>query len=323
MRRPGNIFITIAVISAAALSCSKESAESVRCSDIPVSFSAFGRWDESTKATTDGNVTAFSSGDRIGIFAYHNDSATPDFMNNQPAQYDGTSWNYSPIKYWPAAQDDRLSFYAYYPYSSDSHNCISIDGDGGAPTLTYSNPDSDIDLMAASAPGLTRTGNASPTVPLPFHHLLAKVRFKFTSETNTDYRPVVHMLKYDVPISSGIFSFMTNRWEEYATASEISRFTKNTSGYAVTEDGIYVDEFTAYLFPCSFPSKNGAAIGEFKVSLDNVIYKYVPKTVIAVEAGKCYTVNFTVKEDGTEGKYFIMSFSMWEEGDEEYTGELK
>ncbi len=67
--------------AAIALSCAKESTESIPYSDVPVSFSAFGSWDEATKTAADGSRTIFTAGDRIGVFAYHNDSASPDFMN--------------------------------------------------------------------------------------------------------------------------------------------------------------------------------------------------------------------------------------------------
>lgn len=95
---------------------------------------AVSKWDmdTSTRLTEDkdGHLS-FDDKESIGIFAYYNQngvaSTTPNFMNNQQATYDASSssWNYSPVKYWPTNANDNLSFYAYYPYrASDDKDTI-------------------------------------------------------------------------------------------------------------------------------------------------------------------------------------------------------
>ena len=332
MKRPGDILITLAVTCTAALSCAKESTESIPCSDVPVSFSAFGSWDEATKTAADGSMTIFTAGDRIGVFAYHNDSSTPDFMNDQPVQFDGTSWSYSPIKYWPAAQDDRLSFYAYWPYSEAGRGCISIDGNGGAPTLTYSNPDADIDLMGVAATGITRTGNVSSTVTLNFRHLLAKVKFRFTIVGDqSSYHPVVHLMQYEVPYSEGTLSWealnSTTEWAEempwsnLSSTTTLTRITNDIEGEDATKNGTIIEEFTSYLLPCKFPSCDGKTINAFTISLNNIKYEFYPTDLISVSAGRTYIVNFNISASD-ESNYFITSFLLWDNGGE-YDLDLK
>ena len=311
MKRPGDILITLAVTCTAALSCAKESAESIQYSDIPVSFSAFGSWDEATKTAADGSSTIFTAGDRIGVFAYHNDSTSPDFMNDQPVQFDGTSWSYSPIKYWPAAQDHRLSFYAYWPYREASRGCISIDGNGGAPTLTYSNPDADIDLMAATAEGLTADSQTSAKpVSLNFRHMLAKVRFSFTNTGNTKH--VIHALRYNIPYI-GIYKFSVPvSWESISEGThELQRLTKKVEGEIINKT-TFIDEFTSFILPCS--------LSKFDISINNVFVSYTPKEKIEIKAGHQYTINFGLNDDSS---VFIISYSIWETDETIHEGKLQ
>ena len=63
-------------------------------------------------------------GKSIGVYGYyHNnttwsDAATPNFMFNQQATNEGLNqpFTYSPLKYWPNEETDKVSFIAYYPY---------------------------------------------------------------------------------------------------------------------------------------------------------------------------------------------------------------
>lgn len=70
-------------------------------------------------------------GKSIGVYAYYHDNSTwavddaaepkrtvPNFMRNQQAVNPGADqpYTYSPLKYWPNEEEDKLSFIAYYPY---------------------------------------------------------------------------------------------------------------------------------------------------------------------------------------------------------------
>ncbi len=80
-------------------------------------------------------------GTSIGVYAYYHDNATwaddavPNFMLNQRATNNGLNepFSYSPVKYWPNEEEDKLSFIAYYPYCSGS--AADIDKTGITPEL--------------------------------------------------------------------------------------------------------------------------------------------------------------------------------------------
>ena len=65
------------------------------------------------------------SGKSIGVYAYYHDNgvwaadAAPNFMFNQQVTNDTErdAFVYSPLKYWPNEEEDKLSFIGYYPYT--------------------------------------------------------------------------------------------------------------------------------------------------------------------------------------------------------------
>ena len=65
------------------------------------------------EATTD-NLT------EMGVFAYFtgtgnfsNGSSTPNHLYNQSVKKTGGVWTYSPVRYWPANANEKVSFFAY------------------------------------------------------------------------------------------------------------------------------------------------------------------------------------------------------------------
>ena len=304
---------------------------------VPVRFDALTQWDADTQTTrlangADGKSVAFSQGDAIGVFASLNDSPAPNVMNDQKTVFDGTSWNYSPLKYWPQDEKETLSFKAYYPYADTSPQISVSYADNGTPNITYDNTKADIDWMAAKSSGVSHN-SGKDGVLFNFKHLLARVRFKFTvtgEDAGEDYRPVVHLLQYDAPhivgttkfenSTDGNFTYKTSPKGDLIT---IKRFVSKPEGVNVSKDGTLIDEFTAYLFPCKFPCDGNAITkGQFTISLNNVEHKVTVGEMIEVEQGKSYTVNFNIKKTGDTTNFFITSYSIWEDGGE-YKGTLE
>ena len=70
------------------------------------------------------------SANGFGVFGYYtnnegySETAVPDFMYNQQVKFEGGTWSYSPVKYWPnefgteavSERIDYLTFFAYAPY---------------------------------------------------------------------------------------------------------------------------------------------------------------------------------------------------------------
>lgn len=103
-------------------------------------------------------------GKSIGVFAsytgkltYENTTVAPDYMYNQEVKHTSASvWEYSPVKYWPNADDEHVSFFAYYPYEADPKdgNATGIIGmsrstDYGDPWINFRLPaiDAQVDLL--------------------------------------------------------------------------------------------------------------------------------------------------------------------------------
>lgn len=305
-------------------------------SSIPVSFSALTHWDApQTRLAEDANSNAvsFTPGDAIGVFAYLNDHTSPDFMNNQKVVYNGNGWEYEPVKYWPKSDGDRISFYASSPYEAMANGDIKVTATSECyPSVAYDNKRADIDWIVAKRESETyATGKDG--VEFDFKHLTAKVRFKFTiiGETeNEDYRPVVHLLQYDVPHIVGITQFKDDAenniactYNDQGKLITLKRFVSQPEGVSISRSGTVIDEFTVYLFPCNFPCEgNAAAKGSFTISLNNIACTVTPKEQIELKPGKSYMVNFNIEKTDNISNFFITSYSIWEDGGE-YNGDLK
>lgn len=282
-------------------------------SSIPVSFSALTHWDApQTRLAEDANsgTVSFTPGDAIGVFAYLNDHTSPDFMNNQKVTYNGDGWEYEPVKYWPKSDGDKLSFYSVYPYGNKN---IKIQSTAPVPSFTYDAKLADMDVLAAVSQGQSLSGNGE-TVSLPFVHLLAKVNFTFTSASSGNH-PVIHAMKYDIP-NEGTCHFTPPLSFDIisSTKFELERFVSKSEGVVIDEPKKRVDEFTAYVLPCS--------ISEFSVSINNVFVKYKPTSAVSLKAGSQYTINFVISGD-EDSSFFITSYSLWETAGQTYEGELK
>lgn len=311
---------------------------------MPISFTALSKWDEaqaksssaphtrlSEDATT--KTLSFDKNDAIGVFAYLNSSDFPNFMNNQKVTYDGVNWNYSPVKYWPNNEKDELSFYAYYPSSTINSQIKVSTTDTGNPIVTYDNTKADVDLMVAQTP-TQHFFTSKDGVKFNFSHLLARVKFRFVIKNGNgeDYRPVIHVLKYRIPHYVGTYVYCKNTdglvaptfiMEKKNEAVEIIRYVDKEEGETITNEGIEIPEFTAYLFPCKFPCDNAQAeIDSFTISLNNIEHTFEPSSLIPVEQGKSYTLSINIESKKNTTNFFITSYSMWEDGTD-FSGDLK
>lgn len=317
----------IALTFSALASCSDgEQPDDVTSKDSPVSFAAIDKQPDAKASQTESSAASatdyFQADDALGVFAYYNGSATPDFMNNQKIVYNGTQWTYAPLKYWPKA--GKMDFYGYYPHDAAYKN-FTITQENGRPTLSYSNTDFNYDLMVADKVELDCA--EAKTVTLNFRHLLAKITFTFTF-TNSDntvvYEPVIHMVEFGNMPYSGTFHYDfatdgTPQWASINTTATapVKRRTTDPNGVVIANGKKQITDFDTYLFPGSTMS------GEFKVSINNKIYTYTlpQESEFTVGMGKKYNLNFNITNNKA-GNFFIATFSMWEQGDD-VTGKLQ
>jgi hypothetical protein len=158
----------------------------------------------------------------IGVYAYLHDNSTwsdaavPNFMWNQQAtcEVKGGNFIYAPLKYWPNEVSDKVSFIAYFPYTTESPGnpespaypanpsglqTLLTNNDTGLPTFRFTVKD-DVDdqvdfLLSELLPNLPNgTDAVSPSeasdrdhltitdkVKFLFHHMTAKVEFRIVA----------------------------------------------------------------------------------------------------------------------------------------------
>ena len=135
--------------------------------------------------------------------------AKANFMYNQPVTYAATTWQYSPVKYWPNGEGEAsdatgtgatphyVQFFAYAPYINDDGNNYDKDANTGVVgvannntgmnhmTVTYCYPrvepvtaSEGVDLLWA-VPLFDQTKQAvGETLTLTFKHALAKLNIQ-------------------------------------------------------------------------------------------------------------------------------------------------
>lgn len=209
---------------AALCSCSNnEVMEAPESLQTPIAFGTYvgnsvnGRALVNDKSAIEGTIrSGVTNRAGIGVFAYYTGqdtyasaNGTPNFMYNQQLEYRASKWGYTPLKYWPNNNDDKVSFFAYAPYSpldTDGSATSATDGDNitgfstntatGDPTVTFTvngTVKSQQDLLYADASqnsGATKlidrikqttVDNAnisiSEQVKFDFKHALARIGF--------------------------------------------------------------------------------------------------------------------------------------------------
>lgn len=122
----------------------------------------------------------------FGVFAYYTENklwgsytsaGAPNFINNSKvtSANNGTTWGYSPVKYWPHNKNDKVSFFAYAPY--DSAKTIAGTKINFA---VNQNVSQQIDLLWSNSATIDLNKN-TPKVNFNFQHALARIGFNLTA----------------------------------------------------------------------------------------------------------------------------------------------
>lgn len=206
-----------ALLALAACSSTDESANKQTVAEPkPVNFGTYVN-QSVTRAGTNGDITntnLLKDAQGFGVFAYYTDNVEysgttiPNFMyNQQVTSTDGTTWTYTPVKYWPneygstatSEGTDMLSFFAYAPYVAVSTTTGQVTEDNtsgiiqtgrnsttGDPTVKYivTGETAGVDLLwgvnaSNGLPWLNQTRTAGATgddkITFTFRHALAKL----------------------------------------------------------------------------------------------------------------------------------------------------
>lgn len=349
--------VYILAVAALLLSCSKENGGGgldlpddlpYDASELAVGFSACGDWNSFTKAdegtdvgtgddATDSGIadpskTEFVDGDTLKVFGFYRKpdeaigTVAPNFMYAQPVVYDGTNWNYSPVKYWPNNSGDMLDFYAYSP--NNPNITVSPNTEIGPPVISYKLRPAGgarTDILYASNISLNKPSFNEKT-KLEFKHLMGKLQF-FVSvlppngaldgngnqieENNGQYSAYIQSMSYLVN-TQGYFKFEyygdgLPKWDVVTTGEGTTRvLNRETRGAGKLIDkgkfddpkkewGDYVHAFTAFLLPVTIEklSVGLSTDGGYTHSIKEVTLSQ--NDVIEVVAGKVTTVHLKIQ----------------------------
>lgn len=187
------------------------------------------------------------AGKGFGIMAYlttgadYSATATKaTFMNNQQVTWDtgaSGSWKYTPVKYWPNNTTDRISFFAYAPYSTSGSNGITLtDATNSAnPKLDFTLQTEQkklVDLVVSDATtGDTGTQNRTSAssgnnVSFDFKHVLTRVTMKAQTDKNIKdnaqtkvYITKVELVSTDKLAKNATLDMVTRKWTLPATGA--------------------------------------------------------------------------------------------------------
>ena len=207
-----------AVLALCLASCERVDVTGTAGEPVPMLFSTYSpRPTKADDSYAGPGETVLPVNSSFGVFAFYHegviDSGTPavwsdaspnypNYMFDQEVEYrGGTTYYYSPIRYWPTNIENTISFWAYYPYTayrSDNSRALKLyknndltgDYDAsstGLPASLSFTVQTDAadqqDLMFDTFESTDKTYlNCAPTpgvVPLTFRHALSLVRFNF------------------------------------------------------------------------------------------------------------------------------------------------
>jgi hypothetical protein len=192
-------------------------------SDHPLTFRSYTP--RTTKAAADTGVvttTTLPANTSFGVFAFYQPGVVgsstgtwsqggwkPNYMFNQQVDFDGTDYAYTPLRYWPANEENTISFWAYWPieffnastnggtlkfydaasYQSNPATATAYTANStGLPVAKYTvstDPGQQYDLLFDAFDNTDRTydNGAQPgIVPLRFRHVLSQVVFQITAD---------------------------------------------------------------------------------------------------------------------------------------------
>lgn len=288
----GKFLMALAAIATVAMSSCTQEDEVItpdnQISNNAVKFSTYIGKTPTSRGTIIDTQEFKKSSTGFGVIAYYtgqsdfSTSSTPNFMYNQQVKWTGSQasgtgtegegtegedtngeWTYTPLKYWPNNNNDKISFFAYAPYSdipdgtTEGITALSANNIAGDPTLTFTVPStvtSQIDLLYADA---TEPENESETtsttykivdltkpsvtdkVTFKFKHALARVSFQcqllIDGSSNKPLDTETTLTIEEVTFSptnfgtTGTLNLHTGVWN--VTASTNPTYTLNSSNF--------------------------------------------------------------------------------------------
>lgn len=193
--------------------------------ETPVSFSAGSSLLRDDEPAT--KSEAYPSGTSFGVFAYKgnmndsNSNLAPNFMYNVEVAYDGATYTYSPIRFWPDVSE-KLSFWAYSPYTASpvlykaGSTTAFASTTQGIPDIQYT-ADGQTDFMVSDVVKNQTKDSNSGLVVMPFNHALSKVDVSVNKyDPTSKYTVKLKVVRFDGIYSTAILR--SSGWAEYSGA---------------------------------------------------------------------------------------------------------
>jgi hypothetical protein len=149
-----------------------------------------------------------------------------------PHRHDGVTWSFAAPVQWPQAMGYPMRFYALYPAAPAGLGEVSS---AFSPAFTlragYTVPSAaaaQTDLLAAA-----QTADRKPvgsTLPLEFGHILSKVDFGIVAGAGIDV--YVQSIEVVNAAETGVYDFVSGRWESPAAGNASYTYFGGTSGGA-------------------------------------------------------------------------------------------
>lgn len=305
--------------------------------DIPVRFSSSLVNTPATKGTLPANST-------FGVFAYYTKTSnwgngnnfTPNFMYNEDVAFDGTSYTYDPIKYWPNTPNEKVSFWAYYPYSAsvvlykaNNSSTLYNNTTKNLPDIRFTVTDGQTDFMVSNvASDKTKPALDTP-VELTFNHALSKISFyvkKVDTAVPEKYTVKLKSIRLDGIYLTAIHKSTTNptAWYSWATRGNIPTFTPATSSEYLTLTASYPSDGSPQAVSMAIPQDLSYEYAmlhvEYTIDFEGLLHtrtmiSNIPLSSVFEDAsalwqkGKEYRVNISITPD--DPIEFSVTWSNW------------
>lgn len=246
---------------------------------------------------TTANIDAFY------VYGGHDNSLTNTFDGTKVTK-SGSTWSYSPVRYWDAGKS--YNFAAYAPEIPAGKGTVSTDEINGRLTFTdyVSGPDNQLDLIYADGVSITAQQENNGPVSFNFQHLLSMIKFTFKSGFPVDVPVTVSDLKVYGMVAQGTYD---NGWTPDGTQAVAEDTPFNEMATTTAENKADASQATqaASANFVVIPQSGGTVTVSFTaaVSLEagNVKTKEFTTTLVpAWDAGNCYNYVATISEQNME-----------------------
>jgi len=199
----------------------------------------------STKGTPVTGTTAPAGS--LGVLGYllaggvwNATTATPNFMYKTQLIRTGSSGSYSytyyPTKYWPDNTNDKVRFFAYYPYEGNGIS-LSSRSATGYPTITYTpgaNVTDQVDLMYAASSEAVNNKTTGTAVNFALAHALTRISFSVMLDSDlVDQTVVIQSIQMTGLKSSGTLSLDPSAATPWTPGAGTASYTASVSNGAL------------------------------------------------------------------------------------------